>query len=97
MLNVFDEVLFDCIIKNCTKQMAEYLTKHGTNLNLQDSNGSTPLIRAIREGNLEHIQYLLKKGADITLQDNEKHTAFMRAVTSGDKDIIQAAEEIFGN
>lgn len=56
--------------------MTEKLIRIGTDINVRDSDGSTPLFNA----NLENIRILLAAGADTTIRNNEELTSFMHAV-----------------
>ena len=51
------------------------LLKAGASPNVQDANGNTPLIIAIKQGSLERVQVLLEAGADPQVGDRYGQTA----------------------
>jgi len=57
-------------------------------VNMQDGEGVTPLILAVKEGNYEIVKLLLKNGSDVD-HKSIYETALMQAVTQGYKDIIK--------
>lgn len=52
------------------------LVKSGANINEQSIDGTTPLILACKQGNLNAAKILIDNGADIYLKDNDKKIAF---------------------
>ena len=40
-------------------------------MNLQDSDGATPIMHAIVEGNYDVVKYLADHGADLTVKDDD--------------------------
>jgi len=61
-------------------------------LNIQDADGNTPLIWAVRGNHLETVQVLLQLGADVNIKDNEMDTALHWAAIKGGQrtDIVKA-------
>jgi len=51
----------------------------GADINTQDSDGQTALIRAANGGNLNLVKYLVSAGADVNVQDKDGDTARMIA------------------
>lgn len=56
-------------------EIAEYLIQKGAEVNVQDNNGNTPLLTAVRMTSVIREQYryrklLLKHGASVTLKNN---------------------------
>ncbi len=47
-----------------------YLVFKGANLDLQDANGSTPIMDALAEGNGNAARLLMKAGADLTIRNH---------------------------
>ncbi len=77
----------------CTATAAKLL-QHGTNPNVQNWNGVTALMTAIRSGcSPEFIKLLLENGADPKLEDKQGHSAMWYAK---DKPEIQALLQQYG-
>jgi ankyrin repeat protein len=57
-------------------------------LNSQNSQGQTPLIKAVLEGDFATIELLLEKGADINIPDKHGNTPLMYACILENKNII---------
>ena len=51
------------------------LLQEGTNLDVKDSRGQTPLHLSLQEHHLDVARELIQKGANINIQDNEGFTA----------------------
>ncbi|WIH89425.1 ankyrin repeat domain-containing protein [Brachyspira pilosicoli] len=56
--------------------IAAALVKSGANINEQGIDGTTPLILACKQGNLNAAKILIDNGADIYIKDNDKKIAF---------------------
>lgn len=67
----------------------EYLIKRGANINAPDNEGQTPLMVAVKSGDLSVINGLLEYGADPNLQDHDGWTAAMHAVRNNDPKIMR--------
>ncbi len=63
------------------------LLKNGSNLEVRDQNGSTPLMAAVESGDDATIKLLLDKGAKIEAEDQSGETALMKAAKSGRSDL----------
>lgn len=46
------------------------LIRHGANVNLKDSNGEIPLVKAVVHKSISVVEYLIKHGADINLKNS---------------------------
>jgi ankyrin repeat protein len=64
--------------KNLT--LTKMMIEQGADVNFQDSRGKTPLHRAVRNGDYEHVTLLLNHGADINLKDVEGGTALRSVI-----------------
>ncbi len=62
----------------------EYLLKRGAKINAKDNEGQTPLMVAVKSGDISVINGLLAYGADPNIQDNDGWTAAMHAVRSNE-------------
>jgi ankyrin repeat protein len=60
--------------------MVELLLKHGGNINAQDTQGNTALMRAMWFGREACARLLVEKGADLSVTDNSGDTALGYAV-----------------
>ena len=52
-----------------------YLLEKGANIEVEDSNGWTPLIFAAKYGHLDVVKYLLERGANIEAKDKNGRSA----------------------
>jgi ankyrin repeat protein len=57
------------------------------NLDVQDKDGNTELIRAANDGNKEKVDALLRSGANPDIQNNIEFTALISAASNGYKEI----------
>jgi ankyrin repeat protein len=57
-----------------------FLLQKGTNPNVRDRKGSTPLQIAVRLNHIEGVEALLKGGADVDIADSQGETPLMTAV-----------------
>jgi ankyrin repeat protein len=57
-------------------------------LNSQNSQGQTPLIKAVLEGDFATIELLLEKGADVNIPDKNGNTPLMYACILENKNVI---------
>lgn len=67
----------------------EYLLKRGAKINAKDNEGQTPLMVAVKSGDISVINGLLAYGADPNIQDNDGWTAAMHAVRSNESKIFR--------
>jgi ankyrin repeat protein len=69
-------------IKNspCTRtaviQTVTLLLEHGAKVDMPETGGIYPLMRAAETGNLDLVKLLIAHGADINVRDNKGHTVF---------------------
>lgn len=70
--------------------LAKFSVINGADINLKDENGTTALIMATTNGNLEIIKYLSdKRGLEINAQDDREFTALMWASYNGNLEIVK--------
>ncbi|SEH99775.1 ankyrin repeats (3 copies) [Akkermansia glycaniphila] len=83
--------------------VVKLLLEHGADANIQNKNGETALMAAIREKYYfknEYLMYnyhtnyplcklLLEHGADVNIKDNTENTILMAAVRTGNTDFVQ--------
>lgn len=67
----------------------EYLLKRGAKVNARDTEGMTPLMVAVKSGDLSIVNGLLAYKANPNLQDGDGWTAAMHAVRLNDANIIR--------
>ena len=61
-------------------------------MNARNSNGDTPLHRALEEGRIREAKYLLRKGADYNVPNNSQVTPIQIAVEKGMDEVLQLME-----
>lgn len=73
-------------IRNNNKPVTTILIQRGADVNVksQYTNGATPLMEAIRKGDMETMRELIGAGADVNLGDNNGTTPLLLAADSGD-------------
>ena len=71
------------------REVYRYLSQHRADMNLRDTNGDTPLLLAIRQGNHKQAKHLVSFGADVTVKDARGKTALAIANSLGLRDIAQ--------
>ena len=57
-------------------EMVKILLKSGADVNFKGNDGMTPLIEAVKRGNVEMVKLLLKAGADKRIKDDDGHKAY---------------------
>ena len=57
-------------------------------LNSVDANGDTPLLRAVKAGDIGSVKSLINKGVDLNIRDRDGETALFKAVGNTNLDII---------
>ncbi len=73
-------------------RVAEILIDNGSEVNLKDNQGRTPLFRICgfdHPNSVDTVKLLIKNGAIINTQDNNGQTAIERAIENGRKDIAK--------
>ncbi|MCX6989898.1 MAG: ankyrin repeat domain-containing protein [Chlamydiae bacterium] len=72
-------------------QLEALLTRKDINVNLQDSNGKTPLFFAILSADKAIVETLLARNdIEVNRTDNEEQTPLVLAIRRGNKEIIEA-------
>jgi len=69
------------------------LLEHGADINVQDSNGLTPLQWASFNGALEVVRLLLETSADVEARNNYGKTALQEAAEEGHDEITKLLRE----
>lgn len=72
------QVLLSVVTEGNTEGVYQMLSQ-GANINIQDSNGKTPLLKAIEAGQIEIVSILLSKGAGVNYADKDGSTALIVA------------------
>jgi len=67
--------------------------KKGSDINLIDEFGWTPLHYAAENGQVEIVKLLIEKGSDINLQDKYGRTLFQFATSTGNIEIIKLIQK----
>ena len=75
-----DDTLLMEAVKNNELAIAELLIEEGADVNHQNKDGKTPLIRAAAYGNKEIADLLIKNGANLNASDLQNYTALMFAI-----------------
>ncbi|OGN59429.1 MAG: hypothetical protein A3F40_00385 [Chlamydiae bacterium RIFCSPHIGHO2_12_FULL_27_8] len=78
---------------NCLKKFIEA----GANINIDDCNGNTLLLKAVESSTLEVISLLLRHGANPLFENQSNDSALSRAIEYGRNDIVQMFLEHLGN
>lgn len=60
-------------------EVVQYLIQHGANIQDQNDEGDTPLMRAVDLGCEHVVQYLIDHGANILIQNHSGKTAYKLA------------------
>ena len=84
-----DDRIYNAISNDDINTVKPLINKDLKLLNAKDSNGVTPLHRAISYCQLDIINYLILKGANIHIKDNLGATALHLACIGGNNEIIQ--------
>lgn len=67
----------------------EYLLKRGAKIDAPDTEGQTPLMVAVKSGDLSVVNGFVEYGANTNAQDNDGWTAAMHAVRGNDPKIMR--------
>lgn len=67
----------------------EYLINKGSNVNIEEKDGITPLLLAVTNNSFSCIEILLNNNADITKSNKKGFTTLMSAAFNGNKDILE--------
>ena len=63
--------------------------KKGADINYQNGDGRTALMRAAKRDHKDIVRYLVDNGADVNAEDNKGKTAIMGAAKKGNKTICK--------
>ena len=74
----------------------ETLVLKGANVNVQDDNSVTPLMKAVEKGDFDTVAFLIGHGADVNLKDSGGRTA-LHFVWRGKADIVKIVELLVTN
>jgi ankyrin repeat protein len=80
--------LFKAAWEGEVKSTKSLLAK-GTNANIEDSTGATPLLYAAFRGHEEIVESLISNGAKVNAQDISGKTALFYSILNGHEDIIE--------
>lgn len=69
------------------------LINNGANINVQDSDGRTPIMIATYNNDVETAKILIEAGADVNIQDNMKNSPFLYAGAEGYLEILKLTIE----
>lgn len=71
------------------KKILELLLENGARVNVRDSEGNTPLTKAIQDGrSLDIVQTLLRRGANPSARNDRKETALIVAVKANSEEFV---------
>jgi tetratricopeptide (TPR) repeat protein len=77
-----------CAAGNGHKDVVEFLLAHGTDVNVKNSSGETPLHLAALIGNKDVVEFLLTHGADVSATDAFGYTPLKHAENKDIADIL---------
>ena len=83
---------FNLLTAACEQGDLELVKQHlekGTDVNLQDDDGQTPIMIACREGHMDIANILIKSNASVNLSDKAGSTPLTAASKQGNDDIIE--------
>ena len=63
--------------------------KSGTDINMKNDYGLTPLINASNNGNLNVVKYLIKNGADLTIKNSQANRALNNAIKNNHINVVK--------
>jgi hypothetical protein len=69
--------------------IVRYLIEQGANINIRDSDGFTPLIKAMIGRHFEIVRYLVERGADVNFGDKDGRTPLIYASSNGNLDMVK--------
>jgi hypothetical protein len=85
----FDRQLFEAALSN-DSQRIQYLAKNEANIDIQDTEGWTPLIRSAQMGFEKALIALIEAGADVNIKGRHGTTALILAARWGYLEIVPA-------
>ena len=69
-------------------EIIKQLIEFGVDINMRESNGETPLMKAALQDHLSSVNIMLTAGNDINAQENYGNTALIIASKKGYNDIV---------
>ena len=72
-----------------SSEVAKYLIDSGSEIESKNNNGHTPLICAVRFGEIETVKCLIENGAEIEAKDEFGLTSILVAASSGNIEIVK--------
>ena len=87
MAGVYEDTLIAA--RNDDTQKVERFVERGMDVNTADSNGTTLLMYAARNGNVELLEYLLKTRPNLLIKNRFDETAIMLATIQGHLDCVK--------
>ncbi|MBP5426384.1 MAG: ankyrin repeat domain-containing protein [Clostridiales bacterium] len=88
LLDYWYSLLEEAIIKN-DLWLVKYFVSNGANVNTSYKMGDTPVILAIKTGNIELVKYLVSSGANINSQNNYSKSPLIFAIESQNLSFIK--------
>lgn len=85
----FNKVFWDACANGDFPMVCSQI-KAGADVNYQNGDGRTALMRASKRDRKDVVQVLLDNGADVNISDNKGKTALMTAAKKGNKTILKA-------
>lgn len=70
-------------------EKAEISIEKGADINAQDSNGATALMKAVYNQDINMVKMLMKYNPDVNIQDRSKNSPFLYAGARGYLDILK--------
>ena len=70
-------------------EKAEISIEKGADINAQDSNGATALMKAVYNQDINMVKILMKYNPDVNIQDKSKNSPFLYAGARGYLDILK--------
>lgn len=89
LLGCREDELLKAARTNDLAAVKSIVERDGTNIDLQDDTGHTPLMAAASHGGLSVAEFLTAKGAKVDLKNNEGWTPLAYAVSVHDPDIVK--------
>jgi len=87
MAGIYEDTLI--AVKNDDTQKVERFIERGMDVNTADSNGTTLLMYAARNGNVELLEYLLRTRPNILIKNRYGETSIMLAALQGHLDCVK--------
>ncbi len=66
----------------------DYLLDNGANINIKNTDGTTPLMIASTYNQFEIVKLLVQRSADINAKDNDGNTAIFYAEEYGNEEVV---------